>query len=230
MESIVIATIKTWNIKQAYRLKDHLSSLKYNVHIVTDKQELSLDFLEKHSPTWIFFPHWSWIIKKEIFDRYKCVVFHMTDLPYGRGGSPLQNLISRGIQSTVISAIRVNEGIDCGNVYLKEKIDISTGSAEEIFMRMSKLIFTKMIPEILTSDLKPRPQDGESVYFDRRLPEQSDLLKLSPKSIDELYDFIRMLDGEGYPKAFLKSGDFMIELSEVQRRSDKLTGRFEIHE
>ena len=29
----------------------------------------------------------------------------MTDLPYGRGGSPLQNLIIRGFESTKISAI-----------------------------------------------------------------------------------------------------------------------------
>jgi len=37
-----------------------------------------------------------WIILKEIFENYEIILFHMTDLPYGRGGSPLQNLIVRG--------------------------------------------------------------------------------------------------------------------------------------
>ena len=32
---------------------------------------------------------------QEIHENYKCIIFHMTDLPFGRGGSPLQNLISR---------------------------------------------------------------------------------------------------------------------------------------
>ncbi len=27
--------------------------------------------------------------------KFECVCFHMTDVPYGRGGSPLQNLIIR---------------------------------------------------------------------------------------------------------------------------------------
>jgi methionyl-tRNA formyltransferase len=37
-----------------------------------------------------------------------------------------------------------------------------------------------------------------------------------------------MLDGEGYPKAFLKVAKFRIDFSEVHRKSNKLVGRFEI--
>ena len=44
----------------------------------------------------------------------------MTDLPYGRGGSPLQNLIANKIYDTKISAIRAEGGIDTGRIYLKE--------------------------------------------------------------------------------------------------------------
>ena len=45
----------------------------------------------------------------------------MTDLPFGRGGSPLQNLIVRGFEETMTSAIKVTKGIDTGDIYLKEK-------------------------------------------------------------------------------------------------------------
>jgi methionyl-tRNA formyltransferase len=44
----------------------------------------------------------------------------MTDLPFGRGGSPLQNLISRKIYNTKLSAIRVVKELDAGPVFLKK--------------------------------------------------------------------------------------------------------------
>lgn len=47
-------------------------------------------------------------------------------------------------------------------------------------------------------------------------------------TLDKLYDFIRMLDGEGYPKAYISYGDVKIEFSEVHRRAGKLVGRFEV--
>ncbi len=72
----------------------------------------------------------------------------MTDLPFGRGGSPLQNLIVRGHKQTKISAIKVVEAMDAGDVYLKEELDLY-GTADEIFMRASKIVFKKMIPQIL---------------------------------------------------------------------------------
>ena len=46
----------------------------------------------------------------------------MTDLPYGRGGSPLQNLIARGFLETKISAILVEKQLDAGPVYLKMEL------------------------------------------------------------------------------------------------------------
>jgi len=43
-----------------------------------------------------------------------------------------------------------------------------------------------------------------------------------------MYDFIRMLDAEGYPRAFIKEGNFKISFSQVHQKNGKLTGKFEI--
>ena len=51
-------------------------------------------------------------IPTEIFTSFECIVFHMTDLPYGRGGSPLQNLIVRGHKKTKVSALKVVKEVD----------------------------------------------------------------------------------------------------------------------
>ncbi len=227
MENIIIATIKDWNIKNFYKLENFYKD-KYKFYLISGKSDFTYENISKINPKYIFFPHWSWIIKEKIYNNFKCIVFHMTDLPFGRGGSPFQNLVSRGIYDTKISALLVDKGLDAGDIYLKENFNISIGSAEENFREISKIIFEKLIPKILNENIVPKKQIGEIVEFKRRTKGDSDLDKLLVKSKRSLYDFIRMLDAEGYPKAYLKVDGFKIEFSEVHFKNGKLVGRFEI--
>ncbi len=200
MANYVVATIKSWNVENFHVLKKKYP--EHNWTIFSKKEDFTKEVLEKLKPDYVFIPHWSWIIKKNIYDSYECIVFHMTDLPYGRGGSPLQNLIVLGKKETKISAIRVAEGIDTGDIYIKEPLTLD-GSATEIFKRFSEIVFTKMIPQFLENSIKPKPQSGEITTFVRRKPDQSNLVSL--ESIEKVYDYIRMLDAEGYPHAFIDS-------------------------
>jgi len=226
---IAIATIKSWNIKNAYKFKE-LYKDKCEVIILTNKEKFTENTIAKFNPEWIFYPHWSWLIPPEIYNKYNCVLFHITDLPFGRGGSPLQNLIFRKIYNTKISAIKVVKEIDAGSVYLEENFSIKNGSAGEIFNKASKIIFFKMIPFIIDKNPQPIEQMGEIVTFERRKPEESELKLADIKSLEDFYDFVRMLDGEGYPKAFLKFNKFRIEFSKAQLKLNRLVGRFEITE
>ncbi|RLA83596.1 MAG: methionyl-tRNA formyltransferase [Epsilonproteobacteria bacterium] len=229
MNDIVIATIKEWNISNYFKLKQ-LYKNDFNFHLLTNKDELTEEYINKLNPKYIFFPHWSWIIPKEIYNNFDCVVFHMTDLPYGRGGSPMQNLIVREVYDTKISALKVDDGMDTGDIYLKEDFNVSLGSAEENFMKLSNIVFNKMIPKFLTSNLIPTKQVGDIVNFKRRIPAESNINILKDKSLNKLYDFIRMLDAEGYPKAYLKLDDIRLEFSEVNLKNNTLVGRFEVTE
>lgn len=229
MRKIIIATIKSWNITNALKFKD-IYDKKYDIELITKKEELTIDFIKKFNPDYIFFPHWSWIIPEEIYQNYNCIVFHMTDLPFGRGGSPLQNLILRKTYDTKISAIKVEKEIDAGKIYLKEDFNIKFGSAEEIFIDASNIIFSKIIPYILENTPVPTQQVGEPVYFKRRKPVESEISTQDFYSLDDIYDFIRMLDAEDYPKAFFRFGNFKIIFSEVHKKSDKLVGRYEIYD
>lgn len=212
MTKIIIAAIHSWNINLA---KSCISGLKdCDTHIITDRQDLTLDLLERLRPDYVFFPHWSWSIPKEIYSRFTCIVFHMTDVPFGRGGSPMQNLIARGITETKISAIEVSEEMDAGHVYLKEPLSLY-GGAEEIYMRAAEIIFTKMIPRILMERIIPEPQSGEITKFTRRTPEMSELTP--DMTLGQIFDYIRMLDAEGYPAAFIRFGAYTLEFSRPQK-------------
>lgn len=225
--NIVIATIKSWNIKNFYILQEKLSD-KYNITLISDKNKLIYDEIKLINPKYIFFPHWSWIINEEIYSNFNCIVFHMTDLPFGRGGSPLQNLIVRGIDKTKISAIQVDKGIDTGKIYIKEDFYIGIGSADEIFESISNLIFNKMIPMLLENEIIPISQQGEITLFNRRNKDQSNIMNSQINTLDSVYNFIRMLDGEGYPNAFIKINNLKICFSEAHKKNNKIVGRFEI--
>ena len=215
MKNFIILSEKSWHKDLFQKLKVIFPQDSWT--LIKDKNHLSVQNIESINPDKIFIPHWSYIIPEEIFNNFECIVFHMTDLPFGRGGSPLQNLIIRGFKQTKISAIRVEEGLDAGPVYLKKTLSLS-GSAEEIFIKASRVI-EKMIVEIIKSKPIPTPQNGDVVVFKRRKPEDGNLSKL--KSIEDIYDYIRMLDAEGYPNAFLEFENFKLEFSKVKVESHK---------
>lgn len=217
---ILIATHKSWNIDRANALITNHK--EHDIRLITEKDELTEEMVNDFAPDYIFFPHWSYYIPQSIYEKWECVVFHMTDLPYGRGGSPLQNLIVRGIKNTKISAIRVVEGMDAGAIYMKEDLNLD-GSATEIFDRASEIIFSKMIPVILKGDIVPKEQEGEVVTFKRRNKVDGELLPtMTPETI---YDFIRMLDAEGYPNAFIKFGDYILEFSDAALNGDEVAAK-----
>lgn len=181
----------------------NLSKTQKNINwiLIDKREEFNLEYLRAIKTDVIFIPHWSYIIPNDIFENYECIVFHMTDLPFGRGGSPLQNLISRGIYSTKISALKVDKGIDTGDVYLKENLELD-GAATDIFERANHII-QKMIISILQNKIKPIPQKGKVTIFKRRKPHQSNIIEL--ETLQKVYDYIRMLDADGYPKAYLEN-------------------------
>tara|TARA_Y100000310_G_scaffold246636_1_gene251986 strand:+ start:1512 stop:2189 length:678 start_codon:yes stop_codon:yes gene_type:complete len=196
----VVCGCKSWN-KRVF--DDVISSLPGKWTYIDSKDDLTIDALHQINPQYIFFLHWSWIVQAEIFESFECINFHMTDLPYGRGGSPLQNLILRGHKDTKLTAHRMTEKLDEGAVYLKNDLSLE-GTAQEILERACALS-ADMIGAILKENPEPKPQEGEVVIFERRTPEMSEIPQdLSPQ---QRYDFIRMLDGEGYPAAFeIKDG------------------------
>ena len=214
MENILIVSEKSWNKELVSYLQSTMP--QYAFYLISQKEDFTVERIGSISPVKIFIPHWSYIIPSAIFERYECIVFHMTDLPYGRGGSPLQNLIVRGLTATKLSALRVEVGLDTGPVYLKMDLSLS-GTAEEIFVRVNKLV-GKMIVEIIQNNLQPVPQEGDPVVFKRRKPEQSDMSGL--EKLEEIFDYIRMLDADGYPHAYIEKGEFRYEFTRAYIKAD----------
>lgn len=194
-------------------LRDRLG---IDVFRVRKQAELNLLKLSAYMPRYIFFPHWSWKIPAEIYEGYECVIFHMTDLPFGRGGSPLQNLVACGINETKLTALRCVGELDAGPIYLKRSLTL-LGTAEEILMRASQLT-EEMIEVIVQEHPMPQAQTGEPTIFRRRTAQDGNLASL--ETLEKVFDYIRMLDGEGYPPAFVETEHFKLEFSRASLKPD----------
>ncbi len=221
--TVGIASSRPWNHATADRLAERTG---IDFVRVDDRSQMTVEYLAERGVNVLFVLHWSWIIPPTLFEAVECVIFHMTDLPYGRGGSPLQNLIQRGHDSTVISALRCVRELDAGPIYMKKPLSL-LGSAEEIFLRADRVI-EEMIVEWLETRPEPQPQEGEVTTFTRRRDADGDLSSAS--SLDEAYDFIRMLDAEGYPRAYLDVGGLRIRFSRASRKADSILADVEIRE
>jgi methionyl-tRNA formyltransferase len=185
---------------------------------LSSPDELTANNVGRLKPQYIFLPHWSYIIPPEIYESYECVIFHMTDLPYGRGGSPLQNLIARGIYETQITAFRCVEELDAGPIYMKRPLSLY-GTAQEIYIYANAII-EEMIVSIIKNRPEPYDQRGKSVVFKRRQNSDGDLAKL--ETLEQVHDFIRMLDADNYPRAFLETEYLRLEFSRSSIKVDHI--------
>ncbi len=181
---------------------------------VTSIEELNEYYFDNIK--YIFFLYWSHRVPDEILKKVTCVCFHMTDLPYGRGGSPLQNLILNGHKDSMLSAIRMTNELDAGPIYLKEAISLS-GNASDVYHRAA-IMSQSMIRKIIDEELQPKEQTGVVTKFKRRIPNDSEITDVI-NSGEKLYDFIRMLDGPGLPCAFIKIDKTRLEFKNARLES-----------
>jgi methionyl-tRNA formyltransferase len=217
---LVVAT-KSWNSRI---FRDIIRRYPGNWNFIGTKEELTAERIKEISPRFIFFIHWSWKVPIEIVNDWECVCFHMTNVPYGRGGSPLQNLIVRGHSETRLTALRMVEEFDAGPVYFQRDLSLE-GSAEEIYIRGAELA-GEMIQDLITNDIVPSSQEGTPTIFKRRKPNESEIPLCG--TLKEMYNFIRMLDAEGYPKSYLSYKGFRFEFSGAVRYEGRLMANVSI--
>ena len=129
---IIIADSKNW-----FNLNDEIKN-SHEVYFFKCRSKFTFEKIESISPDIIFFPHWNHKVQKNIFKKFNCIVFHTAPLPYGRGGSPIQNLILKGYTKSPVCSLKMVEEMDGGPIYMKKNISLQ-GSLETIFKRITKL-------------------------------------------------------------------------------------------
>ena len=202
----------------AMDLYELFSKRHKNMILLKNPKKLTLNYVKKINPKFIFFPDWSWIVPKTILENYKCICFHESNLPKFRGGSPIQNQIIRGIKKTKTTAFLMDEGLDTGDILLQRSLSLE-GSLDNIFERMI-LNDYKMIIKIINGKYTIKKQHGKPTTYKRRKAQESELKNLN-YSKNYLYDFIRMLS-DPYPNAYINVGKHKIIFKSAKLIMNKL--------
>jgi len=136
-------------------------------------------------------------------NRHNLVV-HESDLPHGKGWSPLTWQILEGKNEIPISLFEAAATVDSGPVYLKKTMLFEgTELVEELRKAQAEtsiemcLEFVIEYPYILDNAVK---QKGKESFYLRRTSEDS---ILNPdKTIREQFNLLRVVDNEEYPAYF----------------------------
>lgn len=222
MTRVVIACAKSWGQQPSFLANFN----DCQVSLITEQSALNPQALAEIDPEFVFVLHWNWIVEPAVYQQFNCVVFHTSPLPYGRGGSPIQNLILQGHQAAPVCAIKMTDVLDGGAIYCQQEISLA-GTISEIFSRIEAAVVV-LIKQILEQRPDPIPQTGEVTLFKRRQPEESKL-DLS-ESLALLYDKIRMVDGLDYPKAFIEHQGCRLEFSQAVLSDDCLEAKVVIRQ
>lgn len=156
------------------------------------------------------------ILPKAILDipKYGCINVHASLLPKYRGASPINSSIINGDKITGITTMYMDEGLDTGDIILKDEIQISDEDDSDILTdklaKLSEKTLGNTINMInLGIDLPRTKQDEESASYCSLLKKDTGHIDYS-KSSDEIINLIRGL--QPWPCAFsiYKDNNFKI--------------------
>jgi len=140
----------------------------YNLPVI-EMEKINDEFLEKVTslkPDVIVVAAYGSILPKAVLDipKYGSINVHASLLPSFRGPSPIQNALLRGEKETGITIMRMDEGIDTGDILAQEKIEIDENETlVELYEKLANLgakLLIDTIPRFINGEIKPVVQDN----------------------------------------------------------------------
>ena len=167
-----------------------------------EKVKKNIEFIEeikKLQPDVICVVAYGKILPKEILEIPKlgCINVHGSLLPQYRGAAPIQWAILNGDKETGITTMYMNEGMDTGDMILKEKVTIGEDETTgELWDRLSKIggeLLVKTLKEI-EKGTAPREKQGDDFSIAPMLDKKMAKIDWENKSAIEIKNLVRGLN------------------------------------
>jgi methionyl-tRNA formyltransferase len=147
------------------------------------------------------------IVKPDALPRFRHnLVVHASDLPLGRGWSPLTWQILEGKNSIPIVLFEAADKVDSGPIYLKAMLEFEGHELlDELRLSLAKKSislckeFVSAYPQVVEGAQKQNPVAGLPTYR-RRAPEDS-RLDINKSLVDQ-FCLLRVVDNDSYPAFF----------------------------
>lgn len=145
-------------------------------------------------PDTVFHYGWSWLVPNALLALCPNVTLHPGKLPKDRGGSPIQNQIRNGETWTYANILLLEEALDAGPVFVKERISLE-GEADDVWARMTAsgcLATRAYLRGLADGTMKAVAQSNEPPTLYKRVkPEQSIITLGSELTARQIYDIVR---------------------------------------
>lgn len=199
---VVLSDSTSWINSTVEALAEHWKALGHEFFWFHDLQDLP-------SAYFCFCLSFSQLIPPIIRQQFKhTLVVHESDLPAGKGWSPLTWQILDGENRIPITLFEATDDVDSGLIYGQRWIEFEgyelVDELREGQARATKEVcqwFVDHYPESLS---EAREQQGQESFYSRRRPKDSEL---DPnKTIAEQFNLLRVVDNERYPAFFEING------------------------
>lgn len=194
----ILTDKKSWFMRYNHVLASKLRNEGHDVQVIT-----SANCLRKGDVA--FFLSCFEIIKGDCLkkNRYNIVV-HESNLPKGRGWSPMTWQILEGKSDIPIVLFEARESVDSGPIYLKDIMHLDgtelISEWQEIQGRKTIDMCCDFVRQVSLNKQHPIEQEGVPSFYLRRTPADSRLdVK---KTIEEQFNLFRVVDNERYPAFF----------------------------
>lgn len=175
--------------------------------------------LKKINPDFFVTFAFGQILSQEVLDipKFETVNLHASLLPKYRGANPIQRAIINGDKQTGICTMITELGLDCGDVCLKEVIDIPDNMTcvdlfEEISGKSPKLI-EKTLIGLADKTIVPQKQSEYGVCMANKLTKEETLIDWS-KSAEEIHNLVRGI--YKFPSAYFVYNGKIIKVLETR--------------
>lgn len=162
--------------------------------------ESSLQVLQELNPDLIVVVAYGQILPKSILNlpKYRCINIHASLLPKYRGAGPIQRCILDGETLTGVTSMYMEEGLDTGDMLIKEEITIGKNMiADELHDALSEMgadVLLKTIQAIEDGSIVRTPQDDSKSTYAKMITKEMSHLDFS-KSAQEVHNIIRGITG-----------------------------------
>lgn len=203
----------------AINIFNKISKLDDEFILISNKSLCIKEFIDTVAPDVIFFYGWSWIVPTSIADNYICLCLHPSKLPEYRGGSPIQNQIILGEDTSAVSIFRMAKKLDDGPIYYQKDF-LLKGYLDTVLRRIESIGYEgtlKFISDYKNNNVIFMEQNHDDATFcKRRRPKDSEIKPEDFLKHDSKYFFdkVRALQ-KPYPECYINCRTGRILLKEI---------------
>ena len=170
----------------------------YQPNIIRGNEEF-INTIKALEPDIICVVAYGKILPKEILEipKYGCINVHASLLPKYRGAAPIQWAILNGDKKTGITTMYMDEGMDTGDIILKQEVDIEDNETTgELWNRLSKIggkLLVETLKQIENGTVK-RQKQGEDFSMAPMLSKDMAKIDWNSKNAIEIKNLVRGLN------------------------------------